>query len=84
MGRLISSATLLAYVLVYLDGAAHIFSYSVGICPSVLGWGASYLQLLCWQQFSVPLDGAAHIFSYSVSICPSVLGWGGSYLLLLC
>ncbi|KAH3885392.1 hypothetical protein DPMN_009385 [Dreissena polymorpha] len=47
IGRLISSATLLAYVLVYLDGAAHIYCFSVGICPRALGWGASYLQLLC-------------------------------------
>ncbi|KAH3885396.1 hypothetical protein DPMN_009389 [Dreissena polymorpha] len=47
MGRLISSATQLVYVSVYLDGAAHIFSYSDSICPRALGWGGSYLQLLC-------------------------------------
>ncbi|KAH3885395.1 hypothetical protein DPMN_009388 [Dreissena polymorpha] len=51
IGRLISSATLLAYVLVPLDGAAHIFSYSVSICPSVLGWGGSLL-LLCEHMSS--------------------------------
>ncbi|KAH3885398.1 hypothetical protein DPMN_009391 [Dreissena polymorpha] len=51
MGPLISSATRLAHVLVPLDGAAHIFSYSVGICPSVLGWDGSYLQLLCYHMF---------------------------------
>ncbi|KAH3885401.1 hypothetical protein DPMN_009394 [Dreissena polymorpha] len=44
MGRLISSATLLPYVLVYLDGATHIYCFSVSICPRVLGWDGSYLS----------------------------------------
>ncbi|KAH3885400.1 hypothetical protein DPMN_009393 [Dreissena polymorpha] len=65
MGRLISTASLLAYdlvhldgtahiyatmwayALVHLDGAPHIYSYSVSICHRALGWGESYLQLLC-------------------------------------
>ncbi|KAH3885394.1 hypothetical protein DPMN_009387 [Dreissena polymorpha] len=52
MGRLISTATLLAFAIGHLDGAAHIYSYSVTICPSVLGWGGSYLLLLCEHMSS--------------------------------